>query len=69
MPTYPPEPFRIKMVEPIRLVSPEERRQAVRTAGYNVFALKAEDIFIDSVDRFRHRRNERPAVGGTHARR
>ena len=47
MPTYPPEPFRIKMVEAIRLVSPEERRQAVQTAGYNVFALKAEDIFID----------------------
>jgi tryptophanase len=47
MPTYPPEPFRIKMVEPIRLVSAEERRQAVQTAGYNVFALKAEDIFID----------------------
>ena len=47
MPTYPPEPFRIKMVEHIQLVSPEERRQAVRTAGYNVFALKAEDIFID----------------------
>jgi tryptophanase len=47
MPTYPPEPFRIKMVEPIRLVSPEERQKAIQTAGYNVFALKAEDIFID----------------------
>ena len=47
MPTYPPEPFRIKMVEPIRLVSPEERRKAIQAAGYNVFALRAEDIFID----------------------
>ena len=47
MPTYPPEPFRIKMVEPIRLISPEERRKAIQDAGYNVFALKAEDIFID----------------------
>jgi tryptophanase len=47
MPTHPPEPFRIKMVEPIRLVSPEERRKAIQAAGYNVFALKAEDIFID----------------------
>ena len=47
MPTYPPEPFRIKMVEPIRLISPEERRKAIQAAGYNVFALKAEDIFID----------------------
>jgi tryptophanase len=35
------------MVEPIRLVSPEERRKAIQAAGYNVFALKAEDIFID----------------------
>ena len=47
MPTYPPEPFRIKMVEPIRLISPEQRRSAIQVAGYNVFALKAEDIFID----------------------
>jgi tryptophanase len=47
MPTYPPEPFRIKMVEPIRLIAQEERRKAIEAAGYNVFALKAEDIFID----------------------
>jgi tryptophanase len=47
MPTYPPEPFRIKMVEPICLPSPEERRKAIQEAGYNVFTLKAQDIFID----------------------
>jgi tryptophanase len=47
MPSYPPEPFRIKMVEPIRLIAPEERRKAIETAGYNVFTVKAEDIFID----------------------
>jgi tryptophanase len=46
-PIYPPEPFRIKMVEPIRLPSPEERKAAIQAAGYNVFTLKAEDIFID----------------------
>jgi tryptophanase len=47
MPTYPPEPFRIKMVEPIRLIDPAAREAALQTAGYNVFALKAEDVFID----------------------
>jgi tryptophanase len=47
MPYYPPEPFRIKMVEPIRLISAEERRIAMRVAGYNLFALKAEDVWID----------------------
>lgn len=47
MPTYPPEPFRIKTIEPIRIPSIEERRKAIHTAGYNVFALQAQDIFID----------------------
>ena len=47
MPHYPPEPFRIKVVEPIKLVSPTERSTAIAEAGYNVFALKAKDIFID----------------------
>jgi tryptophanase len=46
-PYYPPEPFRIKMVEPIRLISPEARQAAIKTAGYNPFSLKADDIFID----------------------
>src|SRR5512138_1017458 len=47
MPPYPPEPFRIKAVESIRLIPREEREAKLREAGYNLFALKAEDIFID----------------------
>ncbi len=47
MANYPPEPFRIKMVEPIRLIDSARREEALRRAGYNVFALPAEDVFID----------------------
>jgi tryptophanase len=47
MPHYPPEPFRIKVTEPIRLISADEREARLKEAGYNVFALKAEAIFID----------------------
>lgn len=44
---HPPEPFRIKMVEPIRLISCRERENALVKAGYNVFGIAAQDIFID----------------------
>ncbi len=44
---YPPEPFRIKMVEPIRLPSPEEREAALQRVGYNLFGLRSEEVFID----------------------
>jgi tryptophanase len=47
MPQYPTEPFRIKSVESIRLAEPEERRAAMKAAGYNLFTLRAEDVFID----------------------
>ncbi len=47
MTTHPPEPFRIKVAEPIRLIPREAREAALKAAGYNLFALQAEDIFID----------------------
>src|SRR5215218_7441988 len=44
---YPQEPFRIKVTEPIGLISPEEREARLIEAGYNLFLMKAEAIFID----------------------
>jgi tryptophanase len=41
------EPFRIHSVEPLRLTTEEERRGAIRVAGYNLFNLHAEDVLID----------------------
>jgi tyrosine phenol-lyase len=41
------EPFRIKSVEPIRSTTPEERRQLLEAAGYNLFLIPAQSILID----------------------
>ena len=41
------EPFRIKMVEPIKLTTRSERKQLIRNAHYNTFLLRAEDVIID----------------------
>jgi tryptophanase len=41
------EPFKIKMVEPLRFTTPEERADILRKARYNPFLIHAEDILID----------------------
>ena len=41
------EPFRIHAVEPLRLTTAEERAEAIKAAGYNVFNLPAQDVLID----------------------
>jgi len=43
----PIEPYRIKAVEPVGITTKEERKKIIEEAGYNVFNIPAEKIFID----------------------
>lgn len=44
---YPAEPFRIKVVETVKMISREERERVIKEAGYNTFLINSEDVYID----------------------
>jgi len=47
MAEYPVEPFRIKVVEPIQKIPQSERENILKKAGYNIFNIDSEKVYID----------------------
>ena len=43
----PIEPFRIKVVEPIRIIPQPDREVALQQSGFNIFNIPADKVFID----------------------
>lgn len=44
---YPAEPFRIKSIEPVKMIPRKERLKVIREAGYNTFLIPSDDVYID----------------------
>lgn len=44
---FAPEPYKIKMVENMAIMTGEERKEAIKRAGYNTFLLRSDECYID----------------------